>query len=169
MNFCSKNQHYNLFATRRLRRLLARPPAVNVVQMSQRYPALSVLRIFISFSCCMSGFCLISQSPKRLSHYFHNLLWLASQGMWRLKPAKTTSVFFSLILALLRRRGGRKKKSINRVEEGSKEGEKKFLTLTVVGEAEQRPRRPSEAAALAFRRTEAQKAVEIEAVSRGSF
>ena len=41
----------------------------------------------------------------------------------------------------------RKKKSINRVEEGSKEGEKKFLTLTVVGEAEQRPRRPSEAAA----------------------
>ena len=95
----------------------------------------------------MSGFCLISQSPKRLSHYFHNLLWLASQGMWRLKPAKTTSVFFSLILALLRRRGGRKKKSINRVEEGSKEGEKKFLTLTVFGEAEQRPRRPSEAAA----------------------
>ena len=75
----------------------------------------SECNIFSFHFPCLSGFlliCLINQRPSGPQKGCHTISttfcgFPAKEcGWWRLKPAKTTSVFFSLILALLRREGG---------------------------------------------------------------
>ena len=86
--------------------------------MLYKYPTLSrsECTIFSFHFPCLSGFlliCLINQrppsGPQKGCHTISTTFcgFPAKEcGWWRLKPAKTTSVFFSLILALLRREGG---------------------------------------------------------------
>ena len=145
--------------------------------MPQRYRDLSVS--FFSFHFpCLSGFlliCLINQRPSGPQKGCHTISttfcgFPAKEcGWWRLKPAKTTSVFFSLILALLRREGGGGKRKALIVSKKVLKRAKKSSWLWQYSEKLSNGLGGRRRPLLAFRRTEAPKAVEIEAVSRGSF
>ena len=101
----------------------------------------------------------------RLSHYFHNLLWFSGQGMWLVasKASKDDICLFFPNFGSTSKggwRGGKRKALI--VSKKVLKRAKKSSWLWQCG-------REAALERGGLRRTEAPKAVEIEAVSRGCF